>query len=649
MNIEATATGGTAIGANAVASATAYGLNSLGGTTTLKGSANIVAKATVTQAGQEFHAYSLRSGYYLFNIEPYTNSGVNDLTATGKDKTLEGDVFATSYGTNKITLDTASSYLQGNITSIKELLDYTNFEEGIFGSNLITISGGATWRPVYDNRYGTDCVTGDAADAAARNVAANKVAERATTYDTVKGNGTSITLNSGGVIDLTWDGWTNGKYDTTRAYRSTDNGGFRKLTVAKLDGSDGILRVDSNLSKNLSDTLTVGAASTATSLKVQVNYDNFYANSVKGDTVTGKALVVTDNSSGTTLASVTGTQSEYNEKTYTVTVEKDAAETNKWNITKIEDITTPTPTPTPVTNITENTKHAADSRDNVNNIWEIETNSLVKRLGDLRSMGKNTDKYDNMWAKYGHGTQKVGSSSRETEVKYNQFQIGYDKLFARKDGKLYRGIMVSRINGDASYERGNGDTNSTTVGLYQAWIGNKGHFYDVTLRHGKISTDYNVTDLSDNYSTADYSMWATTLSGEYGYRKDLGKGAYIEPSAELILGHVGSADYTTSKNMNVYLDSTKHAITRLGFMAGKDFGKANAYFKANYYHDFAGGGAMTTGTVSYENDTAKNWEEIGIGGNVQLSKNASAYAEVRKLFGNVKSNVNFSVGARWSF
>ena len=264
-------------------------------------------------------------------------------------------------------------------------------------------------------------------------------------------------------------------------------------------------------------------------------------------------------------------------------------------------------------------------------------------------MSKNTDKYDNMWAKYGHGTQEVGSSGRNTEVKYNQFQIGYDKLFARKDGKMYRGIMVSRINGDASYERGTGDTNSTTVGLYQAWLGNKGHFYDVTFRYGKISTDYSVTDLSDNYSTADYSMWATTLSGEYGYRKDLGKGAYIEPSAELILGHVGSADYTTSKNMNVYLDATKHAITRLGFMAGKDFGKANAYFKANYYHDFAGGGALTTGTVNYENDAAKNWEEIGIGGNVQLSKNASAYAEVRKLFGNVKSNVNFSVGARWSF
>jgi outer membrane autotransporter protein len=578
----------------------------------------------------------LKGSFFEAGVE-----GINDLTSTGKNKILEGDVFATSYGTNKLTLDTTASYLQGNIISEKK-----SKNDAPYGANNITISNGATWRPVYDNRYGTDCVKSDAADAATKNLAANKVSERATTYDTAGNKGTTITLNKDGIIDLTWDGWTNGKYDTTRAYRTNgkqQTNTFRSLTVAKLDGSDGIIKVDSNLAKGLSDTLTVGAASTATSIKVQVNYDDFYANSVKGDLVTGKALVVTDNSSGKNLT-VSGTKSEYNEKTYNVTVEKDATETNKWNITKIEDIGgTPTP------NITENTRHAADSRDNVNNIWEIETNSLVKRLGDLRSMSKNTDKYDNMWAKYGHGTQEVGSSGRNTEVKYNQFQIGYDKLFARKDGKMYRGIMVSRINGDASYERGTGDTNSTTVGLYRAWLGNKGHFYDVTFRYGKISTDYSVTDLSDNYSTADYSMWATTLSGEYGYRKDLGKGAYIEPSAELILGHVGSADYTTSKNMNVYLDATKHAITRLGFMAGKDFGKANAYFKANYYHDFAGGGALTTGTVNYENDAAKNWEEIGIGGNVQLSKNASAYAEVRKLFGNVKSNVNFSVGARWSF
>lgn len=639
LTLNITAIGGTSV--KGYAEACAYGLFTYDATATnvASGNVSITVNASAKQAGEGFLAFSM-----------YASEGTNDLSGTGKIKTIEGDVFSDSRvgniehgGINNITLDTPTSYLQGNIVADK------------LGENNITISNGATWRPVYDNRYGTDCVMASDANAATINVATNKVAKRTTTYDSNNSVGTTITLNKDGIIDLTWDGWGTNGYDTTRAYRSVDNNSFRKLTVAKLTGSDGILKVDSNLANNRADELILGTDSTVTSLKVQVNYDNFYANSAKGDGVTGKALVVTDNSSGTTLATVTGTQSEYNEKTYEVTVAKDTTNTNQWNLTKIEDITepkpdpTPTPTPTPVY-ITENTKHAADSRDNVNNIWEIETNSLRKRLGDLRSMDSNNhgEKYDNMWAKYGHGTQILGNR-RDTELQYNQFQIGYDKAFAKKNGKVYRGIMVSRINGDASYERGSGNTNSTTLGLYQTWMGDKGHYYDIVLKAGKIDTDYNVTDLSDNYSHGDYDMWGTALSGEYGWRKSFGSGAYMEPSAEVIFSHVGSTSYTTSKNMNVYLDATKHAITRLGFALGKEFNKGNAYFKGNYYHDFAGGGGVTTGTVRYENEHAKNWYEFGIGGDVQLAKNCSAYAEVKKIFKDIHSNVNYSLGARWTF
>ncbi len=563
--------------------------------------------------------------YYARAIAANDGAIVNVNQAGGKNVILEGDLFADSGTTINAKLNTAASYFQGNIVGE--------------GTVNLSLASGASWRPVYDNRNGS------------YNVMGNQSSIKAADYKVAAVSAGSVALNDGGIIDLTWDGWKDdGTYDTTRAYRSGTNNSFRSLTVDSLSGAGGILKIDSDLANSRADTLTVGSASTATALKVQINYDDFFANSAKGDIVSGKALVVTDNSSGKTLT-VTGTKSEYNEKTYEVTVAKDATNTNQWNLVKIEDVTgsTPTPTPTPTpSNITENTKHAADSRDNVNNIWEVETNSLVKRLGDLRSMSKDISKHDNMWAKYGHGNQKLGEG-RDTELNYNQFQLGYDKGFDRKDGKIYRGVMVSRINGDADYERGSGDTNSTTLGLYQTWLGNKGHYYDVTFRYGKIDTDYNVTDLSGNYSTGDYDMWATTLSGEYGYRKALGKGAYFEPSAELILGHVGSADYTTSKNMDVYLDAAKHAVTRLGFMTGKDFGRGEAYFKANYFHDFAGDGSVTTGSVTYENDQPKNWWELGIGGDVKMGKNASAYAEVRKLFGDLKSNVNFSIGARWSF
>lgn len=630
-----TTTGGTVTdGLDMVANVYSYGVYADGATNTMEGAVKIETGASVKTNGAKFNARSLAA-------EGSTSQqGINNLVAVGKTKTLEGDVVADSDGINNLIMDTKDSYLQGNIESYSSA--------GPMGTNNVTISNGATWRPVYDNRYGTDCNPNWSIIDTTSNVATNKVSQRETTYDTSTSAGTTINLSDGGIIDLTWDGWANGVYNTTRSYRSSDNNSFRKLTVANMTGAEGIIKIDSDLANNRADTLTIGGASTATSLKVQVNYDNFYANSQLGKSVTGKALVVIDNSSGQTLK-VSGTQSEYNEINYAVTVEQDVTNTNQWYLVKIEDVAGTNQSPTTIpTQKTENTKHAADARDNVNNIWLIENNSLVKRLGDLRSMSTGADKDNNIWAKYGHGTQRMGTG-RNTEIQYNQFQVGYDKAFEKKHGKIYRGLMVSRINGDASYERGSGDTNSTTLGLYQTWLGDKGHYYDVVLRYGKISTDYNVTDLSDNYSDADYDMWATTLSGEYGYRKNLNNGAYIEPSAELILGHIGSANYTTSKDMNVYLDATKHAITRLGLLAGKDFTKGNIYLKGNYYHDFAGGGGVTTGTVSYEKDHAKNWWEFVFGGNLQLSKNVSAYTEIRKLYGNVNSNVNYSIGARWSF
>ena len=316
--ITVTANGGVAKAANAHAYAYAFGMQaSNGGTVTLRGAAKIISKAEVQTSGAPFGAFSLHA-----EGERSNKPGTNNFIAVGKTKILEGDVYAGSYGTNNLVLDTADSYLQGNIGSASS-------RGAVVGNNNITISNGAVWRPVYDNRYGTDCDPSDTT----KNVASNKVAERKTTYDAANKVGTTITLNQDGIIDLTWDGWTNGQYDTTRAYRTNgdqQSKKFRSLTVGKLDGADGIVKVDSDLANNLSDTITVGADSTATSLRVQVNYDDFYANSKLGETVTGLATVVTDNSGKLT---VTGTESEYNERIYAVQVEKDADATGQWNIT----------------------------------------------------------------------------------------------------------------------------------------------------------------------------------------------------------------------------------------------------------------------------------------------------------------------------
>ena len=154
--INVTATGGKVTGSDSEknSSATAAGLWAMASTNRIDGNVDITADASVKQASAEFTAYSLAA---FSNVELSDKGGNNDLSSIGKLKMLRGDVFATSdasiRGVNTLVLDTKGSYLQGNIISGKAYYGGS----GPYGTNYITISNDAIWRPVYDNSYGTDC------------------------------------------------------------------------------------------------------------------------------------------------------------------------------------------------------------------------------------------------------------------------------------------------------------------------------------------------------------------------------------------------------------------------------------------------------------------------------------------------------------
>ena len=269
-------------------------------------------------------------------------------------------------------------------------------------------------------------------------------------------------------------------------------------------------------------------------------------------------------------------------------------------------------------------------------------------MGELRS--GSVSKEDSLWARYNTGELKAGDG-RKAETEYNLFQIGYDKAFEQANGVVYRGVAVSHADGDTSFERGSGEADETTLSLYQSWKGNKGHYYDVIAKAGRYSNEYSLVDKSDKHVKGDSDVWAYSISGEYGYRQNLADGFYIEPQAELLLGHIGSDTYTNSLGVKVKADSQKAAITRLGVAVGKEFeDKGSVFAKASYYHDFAGGLSVTgDDIVSYERDNPRNWASIVLGGTTQLSKASTLYAEAEKLYGDLESNVQFNVGFRYSF
>ena len=301
---------------------------------------------------------------------------------------------------------------------------------------------------------------------------------------------------------------------------------------------------------------------------------------------------------------------------------------------------------------------AADAQMALGSMWRIEGNNLMKRMGELRSDKEAAQ--GGVWARYYRGELSADSAyDRSFSQDYTAFQGGIDKVQDYKGGKLYTGIAVNRIDSNAGYTAGSGDLSSTGVGVYASWLGSKGHYIDVIARGSKLTNDFKLVDPNNIAAKADYDTWAYGISTEYGYRQNLNAGWFVEPQAELSLGHIGSVDYTTSNEVSVKQDSVNSAVVRLGFLGGKEFtigGRtSNAYVKASALHDFGGNGGGTAyykgrSSIVESADMNGTWYEIGLGANLGIAKNSNLYFDALKTFGgDLRTDWQFNAGLRFTF
>lgn len=423
----------------------------------------------------------------------------------------------------------------------------------------------------------------------------------------------------------------------------------------KLNGSNAF-RFTTDLANNKADSITFDTIENSNAKQyIQIGYEEAFKNALsEADivTVSGKANVLTiTNLNGQDLDNFTGQASHLDSPLerfkVTPTVEVSG---NQVNITEIALAKESAPSETAMT--------ASDAQMALGSMWRIEGNNLMKRMGDLRN-DKEAAK-GGVWARYYRGEMSADSAyGRSFDQDYTAFQGGIDKVQDYKGGKLYTGIAVNRIDGSAGYNSGSGDMSSTGVGVYASWLGTRGHYFDVIARGSKLANDFKLVDLSGNAAKADYDTWAYGISAEYGYRQDLNAGWFVEPQAELSLGHIGSVDYTTSNDVMIRQDSVNSAVVRLGFLGGKEFtiggSASNAYVKASALHDFGGNGGATG---YYENsrlalqtgDLTGTWYEIGLGANLGIAKNSNLYFDALKTFGgDLRTEWQFNAGLRFTF
>ncbi|WP_418555276.1 autotransporter outer membrane beta-barrel domain-containing protein [Phascolarctobacterium faecium] len=421
---------------------------------------------------------------------------------------------------------------------------------------------------------------------------------------------------------------------TDRSVTRAGTPAYESLTIDALSGSGNTFILDTDLAGEAnSDRVTITHADVGTHY-VQIKD----LSKLNGIEVTGvhKQLLVTDASGKLTFVG-----KEFNAGglwDVDPTLSKGDAlglSANDWYLTNM------------VKTVNNDTSVLLDAADNSYAMWRNTNDSLRSRLGALAS---GREQADGVWAR----TQAGRFSGSGYEGRYNLYQLGFEKQF--KGGSIYGGA-IDYGDGSGSYAPGSSKDNLRSFSLYGIWTTGSGAYTNVTARVGNFSTD--LESYGDYPDKASYKQHAYSLSVEYGKRFDFEAGFFVEPQAQFTLGRLAGIDYTTDRGVTGRIDGMNSAIGRIGFVMGQKIENgSDIYLKADLLHEFAGerdlqltsdaGG--TNDILTKHNDYGDTWFELGLGGNVRISRTGNFYGEVTRGFGgdiNKKWSVNG--GLRFTF
>lgn len=449
--------------------------------------------------------------------------------------------------------------------------------------------------------------------------------------------GIHLTLNDASVWnDFDYDS-TIQVLDTSKAKVDMQDDKFKGLFIGTLKGDKSTFNMDIDASTNTNNSDRLYIAGTHTG--------NHYItlNNVNAD---GN----TDGAAGTVLVSVKDEQGNFfaNDKEgslywnkYTLDMQDSATDgyTKDWYLKKVEFIPSK---PTTSVDAVDATQRLAFAN------W-VEDDKFMQRMGDLRY---ETNNEEGVWMRVKSGKYSGdGFSDRHT-----MYQLGYDDVVKENEKlKRYQGVAFSYNDGKNSFNRGSGKLKAKSIGFYSTDLHKKGHYLDLGFKIYNADSDFTVFDTEGKKITGAFDNTGISLSAKYGRNKYIDEHWSIEPQAQLTLGYLGGARYTTSNGIHVSQSDPNSVLGRIGCNFMYDMDENNTvYLKANWLHQFAGnyGVTLTNGNDSLriDNHDHDTWFEYGFGFACMTGKNNHLYADVeRSTGGSLRKNWQWNAGMFWTF
>ena len=549
-------------------------------------------KITAIKTDQKFSRVKTPEGYIWLNRQPVINVNTNEQGTVQ----INGSIENNKRGTIDLRLTNANSYLYSNF-----YLE-TDWDDNPEATTNLTLKNGATWKNFSDLGWQHSMLT-------------------------------NLTLDNHALLDMTHNEYSNNKH-------------FQNIYITNnMSGTNATINMDIDASTNVnnSDRLYIKGTHTG---EHYITLNNVNADG-KVDGAAGTVLVSVKDEQGKFLAK----DKESSLYWYKYTLDNKDSTTNgyntDWYLKEVEIIPAyplnpANPRPTTSVEAVDATQRLAFAN------W-VEDDKLMQRMGDLRH---ETTNEEGVWVRVKGGKYSGnGFSNRHT-----MYQLGYDDLVENTDKlKRYQGVAFAYDDGKNSFNRGSGKVKAKSIGFYSTDLRNKGHYLDLAFKIYDADSDFTVFDTTGKKITGAFDNTGISLSAEYGRKKHLDEHWSIEPQAQLTLGFLGGANYTTSNGIHVSQSDPNSVLGRIGCNFMYDMDERNTvYLKANWLHQFAGnyGVTLTSGNDSLriDNHDHDTWFEYGLGIACMTGKNNHFYADIeRSTGGSIKKDWQWNAGMLWTF
>lgn len=279
--------------------------------------------------------------------------------------------------------------------------------------------------------------------------------------------------------------------------------------------------------------------------------------------------------------------------------------------------------------------------------WRADADDMAQRMGELR----NNDGAVGLWARTYGGKAEADHVSN----KYNGIQVGADTQIGAEGVKHFVGGAFSYTKGDADFVNGSGDNYIASLTGYSTWIYEGGSYLDVSAKWGKLTNDFDI-GLADTKLAGKFNTHGVAMSVETGHRFPVGSLAYVEPQLAFTASHISGERYEANQGVTIEQDSIDSYVARVGVQAGLNCpdNVGSLFVRASYLYDFDGE-TSTTGRSAknvgtFDQDFGGGWYELGVGMNVNFTKNFHGYADFEYVTGGeIKTPYRWNAGVRYTF